>query len=125
MKRDISSDRVTFCLDTAHALAYGYEFRTEETAKQFSEKVEQTIGWSSVSAIHLNDSKIDLGKKNDRHENIGEGFIGSDGFYSLFTQIHQLNIPLVLETPGFDENGPDKENIDRVKTLRRLLEESK
>jgi apurinic endonuclease APN1 len=116
MKNDIAHTRIKFCLDSAHALAAGYEFRTHETAKTFSHLVESTIGWQSVAAIHLNDSKVDVGKKRDLHENIGDGCIGIKGFESLLSQIPSF-IPLILETPGVQGEGPNKQNVERVKTI--------
>ncbi len=120
IKKDVGHSRIKFCIDTAHALAGGYEFRTADSAQQFSEKVETTIGWDNVVAIHLNDSKVDLGRKRDLHQNIGEGFIGDDGFYSFLSHV-PTTIPLLLETPGEHDEGPNKENIERVQKIIGLI----
>lgn len=115
--RDMSHPRLKICIDTAHALSSGYEFRTPVAAHEFAKQVGDTIGWDHVAAIHLNDSKVDLGKRRDLHENIGEGFIGMAGFSALFSETLRYSIPMILETPGLDNQGPDKTNIDRVKLL--------
>jgi deoxyribonuclease-4 len=57
----------------------------------------------------------------DRHENIGEGFIGLDGFQSIMSHSSFQNVPFFLEVPGFENEGPDKKNLDRLKSLRKGL----
>lgn len=117
IKKDLPTSQIKFCIDTAHAFAAGYDLRTPDTVKLFADAVEYTIGWKEVRAIHLNDSKIDLGNKNDRHENIGEGKIGLEGLSAFITSPFITNIPMFLETPGFNHNGPDQENVERVKRV--------
>lgn len=116
MQQDISHPRVKFCLDTAHAFAAGYDFRTSQTAKDFSQQIEKTIGWNAIAAIHCNDSKVECGKKRDLHQNIGEGFIGVEGFFSLISLMPH-EIPLLLETPGEHDEGPNKENVERIRNI--------
>jgi deoxyribonuclease-4 len=72
--------RMAVCIDTAHALASGYEIRTHDGLDKFLSDFERLIGLDRLVVMHLNDSKVDLDSKVDRHENIGDGFIGNDGF---------------------------------------------
>jgi deoxyribonuclease-4 len=110
-------ERLGFCLDTCHLLAAGYEVRTEAGWTETLEKFDKLIGLDRLPVLHLNDSMTDLGSKRDRHENIGMGFIGEDGFRVI------LNHPLVknkvglLEVPGLDGKGPDKANLDKLREL--------
>ena len=65
-----------------------------------------------------NDSQVGLGGSRDRNENIGEGFIGRDGFENLRSHAAFADVPFLLEVPGFDDSGPDKANVDILKELR-------
>lgn len=117
IREDIRSDKIVFCLDTAHAFASGYDLRTAASVEKFVLNVDKVIGWDSVAVIHVNDSRIPLGGGSDRHENIGQGHIGLDGFRALVNHSLLANIPCVLEVPGFDGKGPDAENIRIIKSL--------
>ena len=67
--------------------------------------------------LHLNDSKTPLGSNRDRHENIGEGDLGMDGFRTIVNEPAFAGLPGILEVPGFDGQGPDKENLARLRAL--------
>ncbi|MEK7171005.1 MAG: deoxyribonuclease IV [Patescibacteria group bacterium] len=116
-----SSDksRVGVCLDTCHAFAAGYDIRTIDGYTAYVEDVERLIGLDKVFCWHFNDSKFDLGAARDRHENIGEGFIGLEPFGHILNDQRWANIASYLEVPGFDDQGPDKPNIDLLKSLRK------
>ena len=114
----VGSDRVKVCMDTCHVFASGYDVRTPMTLKDVLAEFEQEIGLQNLVAIHANDSKFDLKMGKDRHENIGEGFIGREGFENLINNPSLKNIPFILEVPGFDDNGPDLENIQLLKSLK-------
>jgi deoxyribonuclease-4 len=116
--QDVQSSRLAFCLDTAHAYASGYDYVSQDAAQKFSAHVAATIGWDSVPVFHVNDSKVPLGHKSDRHENIGEGCIGSIGLTHFFATVPNLESKtLLLETPGFEGTGPDKENIHLLQNI--------
>jgi hypothetical protein len=109
------------CLDTAHLFAAGYDIKSTEGLEQTLEKIEQTVGLDNVPVIHVNDSKIALGGKVDRHENLGEGKIGEEGF-RRFLQHPRLssaaNTGLVgraflLETP-IENPGDDRANVAKL-----------
>ncbi len=114
---DFPMSRVGFCIDTCHAFAMGYDFRTSESVNRFIREVDTKVGWHRVKVIHANDAKEPLGSHRDRHENIGKGHIGYAGFTALINQPKLQGISWILEVPGTDRSGPDKENIDRLKNM--------
>lgn len=113
----IPSDRLRVCLDTAHAFEAGYNFTTTEGLEMWVKEIESTITLAKIELFHLNDSKTPLGSGRDNHQNIGDGFIGETGLRSLLNHPKLSHLPLILEVPGLEGMGPDKENIDRVKAL--------
>jgi deoxyribonuclease-4 len=116
--REAGSDRVKICLDTQHTFAAGYDVKTRAGLDATMAEFDEEIGLERLAAVHANDSKIELGGGRDRHENIGEGFIGRDGFENLISHAAFADIPFLLEVPGFDDSGPDKANVDILKELR-------
>ena len=76
------------------------------------------LGMERVRVIHVNDSKTPLGSHVDRHENIGEGYIGLDGFRRILTQPKLREKAFILETP-VEEDGDDRRNLDTLKQLCR------
>ncbi len=118
LMQKISSKRVGACIDTAHAFESGdvTEFSKEGVEKWIKEWDEK-VGLSHVHALHINDSMTEKGSQHDRHANIGEGFIGKKGFSFLAQNGSFSDIPWIIETPGFDGKGPDKKNIDILKSL--------
>lgn len=113
----INSPRVGVCLDSCHMFAGGYAFDTTEKVDQLAHKIKTTIGWEKVWCMHANDSKFEFGSYRDRHENIGQGFIGKNGLALLLRHPKFGKLPFILETPGFEDKGADKQNIDILKSL--------
>ncbi len=113
----VTSDRLKICLDTAHAFEAGYNFVTEAGLEMWVKDIEKYIGWDKLDVLHLNDSKTPLGSAHDMHQNIGDGYIGSEGLKRLINHPRLASLPLLLEVPGIEGTGPDKENIDRVKKI--------
>lgn len=110
--KQLNSDRVAICIDTAHSFESGaIQEYSEAGIKKFFDSWDQEAGKNKVIVMHINDSKTAMGSKHDRHENIGEGYIGLQGFKNLAKDKRSNNIPWILETPGFDGNGPDEKNI--------------
>ena len=108
-------DRLGVCLDTCHVFAAGYDLRTrpayEETMRVFAGE----IGFRRLRAVHVNDSKRDLGSRVDRHEHIGRGFLGMKAFRLLMNDARLQNVPLVLETPKDEKTlKEDVENLNRL-----------
>lgn len=115
--KEVDSPDLKVCLDTQHAYASGYDLKTPIGIKDFLEEFESEVGISNLAAIHLNDSKTDYKSFQDRHENIGEGFLSEEGIGNIINSPLLKDIPFILEVPGFSGNGPDKENIDKTKSL--------
>ena len=116
--KEVGDKRLKVCMDTCHTFAAGYDLRTPLTLKDVLEEFDQEIGLENLVAIHANDSKFDLKMHKDRHENIGDGFIGREVFENLINHPALKEVPFLLEVPGFDDNGPDAENVKILKSLR-------
>jgi deoxyribonuclease IV len=112
---------VGVCLDTAHLYAAGYDISRESGLESTISQIEQTVGLDNVYVWHVNDSKIALGGKVDRHDNIGHGKIKSAAFArilrhpklgaSLATGLPGR--PFILETP-IEEPGDDRRNVAKL-----------
>lgn len=112
-------DRLGVCFDTCHVLAAGYEIRTPEGYAETFRQFDQMIGLERLEVFHVNDSKHDLGSRVDRHEHIGRGYIGLEGFRLLMNDARFYRHPLLLETPKSQDMHEDVENMA---TLRSLIE---
>ncbi len=119
---EVGSPSVKVCLDTQHSMASGYDLANEDGLARAMDEFESEIGLSNLVAVHANDSKVEFGSGVDRHENIGEGHLGIAGFETIMGHEAFRNVPFILEVPGFDKNGPDKENMDILKDIRARLE---
>lgn len=92
--------RVGICIDTCHAFAAGYDISTKEGFEQTFEEFSNVVGFKYLKGMHLNDSKKELGSRVDRHESIGEGLIGLNGFRFIMEDKRFDDIPMILETPN-------------------------
>lgn len=110
-------ERLGFCLDTCHLFAAGYDFRTPAGWKAMTEELEEKIGAGRVLAWHVNDSKAPLGSHRDRHEAIGKGAIGREGFRCLMTDRRFRDVPKILETPK--EDDMDRKNLALLRRLAK------
>ena len=119
--RVVDHPNLKVCLDTEHCFAAGYNLAVPEELDKVIAEFDSEIGLDKLVAVHANDAKVELGSGVDRHENIGEGYIGISGFESILGNTAFKNVPFFLEVPGFDGNGPDKENLDRLKTIRSSI----
>jgi len=108
-------DRIGICFDTCHAFAAGYDLRTEEAIEETIRKIDEKIGFNKLKLVHLNDSRGDLNSHIDRHEHIGLGKIGENGFRNILRSAF-ASLPLILETPK-DYRRSDLENLMKVKEL--------
>lgn len=116
--RDAGSPRVKVCLDTQHSFAAGYDVKTRAGLDKAMEEFDREIGMDRLAAVHANDSKCELAGGIDRHENIGEGHIGRDGFANIISHPAFAEVPFFLEVPGFDGEGPDARNVEILKQIR-------
>ncbi len=92
-------DRVGVCIDTAHLLASGYEFRTAESFTKTFDEFHRIVGFRYLKGMHLNDSKKDLATRVDRHDSLGKGFVGLEAFRLIMNDPRFDDMPLILETP--------------------------
>jgi deoxyribonuclease-4 len=112
-------ERVAICVDTCHAFAAGYDLRSAKAYASFWRQFDDLLGLSRLKAIHLNDSKRELGSRVDRHEHIGRGQLGPEPFRRLLRDKRFRNIPMYLETPKGDHEG-EPWDIINLRTLRDL-----
>ena len=118
----VNHPNLKVCLDTEHLFAAGYNIASPRELKEIMKEFDAEIGLDKLVAVHANDSKVELGAGVDRHENIGDGHIGTDGFKCIMAEPSFKNVPFFLEVPGFDGEGPDKKNLDLLKEIRKTLE---
>jgi deoxyribonuclease-4 len=107
---------VGVCFDTCHAYAAGYDIKTKKGYDTTIDQFAETLGMEYLKAIHLNDSKGKQGSRLDRHEQIGKGFIGIEGFKNLMNDERLGKVPMILETPA-----GDKKYKQELKLLRSLI----
>jgi len=92
---------IGFCIDSCHLFQAGYDIRDELVIKKFFKDFKNVIGIRKLLAIHINDSKKDIGGKADRHENIFEGKIGKH-LQKFIKYSTKFKVPMILETPKKD-----------------------
>lgn len=103
------------CFDTQHAFASGYDLRTKETVDETFKRFDKIIGLKKLVASHCNDSKIEFNGHKDRHEHLGKGHIGLDGFKAIVAHPKLQHLDLILETPW---DGPIDEDLKKLKKFR-------
>ena len=102
------------CIDTCHIFAAGYDLRDPAAYAGTMDELEREVGLARVHFVHLNDSKKGLASRVDRHEHIGRGEIGDEGFRLLLNDPRFARHPMTLETPKGDDLGEDRENLARL-----------
>lgn len=122
--RAVDSPRLATCLDTCHSFAAGYDIKTREGLDAAVAEYDREIGLDRLAVIHANDSKTPLGGFRDRHENIGDGYLGNEAFELLMAHPAFQGKAFLLEVPGMPSekhpkgDGPDLENVRRLKAIR-------
>lgn len=119
--KECGTERIRICLDTQHAFAAGYDLKSAEGIEGVMDEFDREIGLDRLVAVHANDSKCALGGGLDRHENIGDGHLGRDGFANIMSHKAFADIPFLLEVPGYDDEGPDRANVDILKAVRATV----
>ena len=110
--------RVKYCFDTAHAYAAGYDLRDRKKVKTTLARIDSEAGLENIKCVHLNDSMKELGSRVDRHERIGKGYIGENGFSALLRQEVFLDVPGILETqPLPDSAGRYRPQVRLLKKI--------
>lgn len=127
--KELQSPQVGWCFDTCHAFCAGYSLaakandnlQAQKPDLQRSKTAAQEIGeldlWSSLGCVHVNDSRDAFGSGRDRHANIGAGNIPMEDLRYFLNLPDMPNVPLLLEVPGEDGNGPDAINVQLVREL--------
>lgn len=110
-------ERMTVCIDTAHIFAAGYNIKDSKEYKKVIKEFDSVVGLKRLQCIHMNDSKKEQGSRVDRHDHIGNGFIGLEGFRNIMNDNKLLRIPKILETPKGKEMKEDIENLKVLKSL--------
>ena len=118
---DLRSLDVGACLDTAHLFAAGYDIKSEAGLAQTILAIDRTIGLERVPVFHVNDSKVPLGGRVDRHEHIGDGKIGAAAFARILRHPRFGAVPpegllgraFLVETP-IDDPGDDRKNVAKL-----------
>lgn len=111
-----NTERIAVCLDTAHLWGAGYDVATEDGVNDLKDNFNQLIGLERLRLLHLNDSKAERGSKRDRHECIGKGTIGLDGFRVILNHPDLIDKACILETPYTDDAPYD--DLAVLKSLR-------
>ncbi len=111
LEKYVKAERLGLCIDTCHAFCAGYHLT------ELGAKLKEANLLDNVKLIHVNDARDPFDGGRDRHANIGEGEIGREEFKVFLTDPQFAKFPLILEVPGFDDNGPDARNIEIVKEL--------
>jgi deoxyribonuclease-4 len=106
-------DGIGLVLDTCHLFAAGYELDAPHGAGALVAELEAQGLTERLALIHANDSKFPRGEHRDRHENIGDGFIGEAGWRAIVAEPVLTGVPLILETPADAERH--REDIARLR----------
>jgi deoxyribonuclease-4 len=117
-----SPGRLGVCFDTCHAFAAGYALATLAEYRRTMRALRESVGIERIKAIHVNDSKRELGSRVDRHEHIGKGQIGITAFARLVNDRRFRKIPMYLETPkGTNKKTGKPWDVANLRALRRLV----
>lgn len=112
--KNLKKYSIGVCYDTQHAFASGYDFRTPEALQVTIKKFDTTIGLNNLKMFHCNDSKVELGAHRDRHEHIGEGYVGIEGFKNLLSEKCFEKTNFILET----EHDKVEQDLKTIKKIR-------
>ncbi len=111
-------ERLGICLDSCHLLASGFDVRTAEGVSAVLDDCVAGVGSERLGSLHLNDSQTPLGSNRDRHAPVGAGELGEDGCAAFLGEPRFDGLPCVLETPGPQGKGPDRDEIALAVALR-------
>ena len=106
--------KIGTCIDTCHSFSAGYNLKDPAGYDLAIKEFEKYIGFEYLKGIHLNDTKFDCGKRKDRHEQIGKGFLGIEFFERFMNDPHFNNMPIILETPDSTQWKAEIEMLYRM-----------
>ncbi len=115
----VEKKRIGVCVDSCHLFAAGYDLRKPDSYADVFKQFDDTVGIEHIKAWHLNDAKMPLGSRVDRHEHIGKGKLGRAAFKNIVNDPRWQNLPGLLETEKGSELKEDKVNL---RVLRGLIE---
>jgi deoxyribonuclease IV len=110
-------DRLAVCIDTCHLFAAGYPVHTKEGWNTTIKELDQIVGLSRLVAVHVNDSMKPFGSRLDRHEHIGKGVMGLEGFRAMMNDPRLRGVPKILETDKSEDLHEDVENMSALRNL--------
>jgi deoxyribonuclease IV len=111
-----SHERLGICLDSCHLYVSGYDITDPAELERVLAELDERLGLERLRALHVNDSKAALGSNHDRHDNIGDGVLGEE-LGVFLSQPRLQGLPALLEVPGTDGHGPDREQVRRLREL--------
>ena len=114
----VDTDRIGVCFDTCHAFARGYDLTSKRGVRETVRLIDDSFGFDRIGLVHMNDSRGELGSRLDRHNHIGLGYIGENGFRAILGS-EFVDKPMVLETP-VNEIRADVDNLRAVRELAGL-----
>ena len=106
-------DRLGVCLDTCHINDAGYDLKDFD---KILDDFDHIIGLDRLLVVHVNDTKNPIGAHKDRHENIGYGYLGFDTLYKVVHHPRLNGVPMILETPYYNEKAPYKQEIEMLRS---------
>jgi len=118
--KEVKDTRLKVCLDTCHLFVSGYPIHQKDGLEKTLKEFDRKVGIDRLTLLHLNDSKSPFLSAIDRHENIGEGYIGLEGFKNIINHNSLKHLPFIIETPGFEDKGPDKKNLEILRSLVKI-----
>lgn len=116
----LPSERLGVCLDTCHAFAYGYPLDADAGWEDLVAEIRAELGLERLGLVHANDSKFERGSARDRHEWVGDGFIGRQGFEAMLRREELSDVCAIIEMAG-EKPYKDEENLRRLASLRELV----
>jgi deoxyribonuclease-4 len=108
--------RLGICLDSCHLYVSGWDVTDPDTVDALVAEVDDRIGLDRLRALHANDSKAPLGSNRDRHDNVGDGLMRT-GLGAFLAHPAFDELPALLEVPGRGGNGPDAEQVSKLRKL--------
>lgn len=115
-------DRVRTCLDTCHISAAGYDISTRRKAEAVFREFDHIVGLNNLQCLHLNDSKEPIGSRRDRHEHIGDGFVGKGGFEFIMNKGSFARLPMILETAKNETPKGTPMDLVNIRRLKRMID---
>jgi len=114
-----SGKRLGLCLDSCHLFVQGYDITDEARLTEILDEADEKVGLERLRCVHVNDAAAPLGSCRDRHANVGQGEMGKGGLAAFLSEPRFEGLPATLETPGPNKKGPDKDEVQAAKRLRK------